>query len=310
VSIAVEGLGRSFEGRVAVEGLDFAVAPGEIFGLLGPNGAGKTTTVRMMAGLLKPTAGRAIVCGLDVADEAQASALRRHVGLLTETPGHYERLTARENLDYFVRLNELDARRAWSLARDYLDRFGLAGREDDAVGTFSKGMRQKLAIVRALLHEPEVLLLDEPTSGLDPQAARVVRDAIEALARGGRAVVLCSHNLAEVERLCARVAVVRTRQRAVASLNALVAQGHVVDVTLDGPAEPYARLAAGAVPGARADAAGATLRCALADAGDVPALVAELARAGARIAAVVPARRPLEEAYLELMRGDDAEAAP
>ena len=301
-TLAVEGLQRKFGNRMAVEGLTFEVRPGEVFGLLGPNGAGKTTTVRMLTGLLKPTGGRGQVCGIEIPLRDEGSALRRRVGLLTEQPGLYERLSARENLTFTMRLNEVNEKTAWVRANMYLQRFGLKGREDEPVGGFSKGMRQKLAIVRTLVHEPQVLFLDEPTSGLDPESARTVRDAVAELASEGRTLVLCSHNLAEVERLCTRVAVIKNRLRAVAAVRDLRRPGLQVEIHVDGDATPY-------VAGLRALPfhpevlhEGPILRVLLADDSHPPDVVAWLVTAGARIQQVTRAARPLEEAYLELVK--------
>jgi ABC-2 type transport system ATP-binding protein len=301
--IVVEGLEKRFGARTAVEGLSFEVKPGEVFGLLGPNGAGKTTTVRMLTGLLTPSSGRATVCGVDV---GAGVVLRKKVGLLTEQPGLYDRLTARENLQFFIRLHELDETSAWARAKGFLDRFGLGGREDEPVGGFSKGMRQKLAIVRTLLHEPEVIFFDEPTSGLDPQSARTVRDAVAELARDGRTLVLCSHNLAEVERLCTRVAVVKNRLRTVASLAELRREGLALEVLLEGEASRFVPLvkALPFSPGALDE--GSRLRVTLTDEVQAPDVVAALVGAGARIHSVLRAVRPLEEAYLDLVREEDA----
>ncbi len=303
--IRVEGLGKRFGDRVAVEGLTFEVQPGEVFGLLGPNGAGKTTTVRLLTGLLSPTEGRAEVCGIALPLADEGSALRARVGLLTEQPGLYDRLTAEENLRFFIRLFEVDEAAAWTRAQAYLERFGLTGRETEPVGAWSKGMRQKLAIVRTLLHEPEVVFLDEPTSGLDPQSARTVRDAVAELAQEGRTLVLCSHNLAEVERLCTRVAVIKTRLRTVSSLAALRKEGLSLDVQLEGDAARFlpAVQALGVV--AAASAEGARLKVSFAKESDAPDVVAALVQAGARVHAVVRGARPLEEAYLELVREED-----
>ena len=173
LAIDARDLSKRFGERPAVEGLVFQVQEGEVFGLLGPNGAGKTTTVRMLTGLLQPSTGEATVLGHDV--RTGAERLRREVGLLTEQPGLYDRLTGEENLRFFIKLNELDEEAAWARARRYLERFGLGGREREPAGSYSKGMRQKLAIVRAIVHEPKAIFLDEPTSGLDPEAARTVR---------------------------------------------------------------------------------------------------------------------------------------
>ena len=299
--LEVHGLGKRFGSRLAVEGLSFAVQPGEVFGLLGPNGAGKTTTVRMLTGLLRPSAGTARVGDHGLGDE---DALRRSVGLLTEHPGLYDRLSGRENLHFFIQLNELDEKKAWARAESYLHRFGLAGREDEPCGSYSKGMRQKLAIVRALVHDPEVLFLDEPTSGLDPEAARTVRDAVAELAAEGRTIVLCSHNLAEVERLCGRVAVVRTRLLAEGPISVLRRRGTVLEVQVEGEGE--AAGAALAPLGATWTAHGALLRVTLKDEQQGPDVVAALVQARLRVRSVTPSARSLEDFYLEVMRDADA----
>jgi ABC-2 type transport system ATP-binding protein len=304
--IVVEGLAKRFGERTAVAGLSFEVKPGEVFGLLGPNGAGKTTTVRMLTGLLRPSAGTANVCGIALPLTHDGTALRKRVGLLTEQPGLYDRLTAHENLSFFIRLHELDEARAWARAKRYLERFGLAGRDDEPVGGFSKGMRQKLAIVRTLVHEPDVIFLDEPTSGLDPQSARTVRDAVAELAAEGRTLVLCSHNLAEVERLCTRVAVIKNSLRAVASLTELRREGLALDVEVEGDAARFLPALAALPKPPKAQAEGGRLRVRLAEKAQAPDVVAALVAAGARIHGVTRAARPLEEAYLELVREEDA----
>jgi len=205
--IRTVGLGRRFGALWAIRDMDLEVLRGEVLGLLGPNGAGKTTTVRLLTALIGPTEGTAIVDGADVREHPDA--VRSRVGILTETPGLYEKLSATANLDFFGRLYGLDGTtRARGIER-YLRIFSLWDRRNDPAGTLSKGMKQKLAIARALLHEPAVVFLDEPTAALDPEAAYVVREAIEALRRSGRTIVLATHNLDEAERLCDRVAFVR-----------------------------------------------------------------------------------------------------
>ena len=307
--IHVEGLAKRFGARTAVEGLSFDVAPGEVFGLLGPNGAGKTTTVRMLTGLLRPSEGRAEVCGIALPLADDGSLLRKRVGLLTEQPGLYERLTARENLSFFMRLHELDEKQAFALANRYLERFGLQGREDEPVGGFSKGMRQKLAIVRALVHSPEVIFLDEPTSGLDPQSARVVRDAVAELAAEGRTLVLCSHNLAEVERLCTRVAVIKNRLRSVASLVDLRKAGSALEIRVDGDAAAWLPALAKLPFAPASQNEGSLIKVMLTVDSQAPDVVHALVGAGAKVHSVVRAARPLEEAYLELVREDEDEGA-
>lgn len=197
-------LSRSFGDILAVDRISVSINPGEVFGLLGPNGAGKTTIVRMLAALLEPTSGEAYVAGFQIGKEDQK--IRRQIGYLPEAPGLYDALTAEQNLAFFGAMYGVE-----EISRQikrYLEMLGLWNRRYEPVATFSKGMRQKLAIARALLHEPEVLFLDEPTSGLDPQAARLVREFIVELSGEGRTIILCTHNLDEADRLCDRVAVV------------------------------------------------------------------------------------------------------
>jgi ABC-2 type transport system ATP-binding protein len=211
--IRTEGLTRCFDSRPAVEKLDLDVRQGEVFGFLGPNGAGKTTTVRMLACLIAPTSGKAWVNGHQVGVESEA--VRGSIGILTESPGLYDRMSAERNLDIFARLYGMPLERREAQIKRYLELLELWDRRQDPVGSFSKGMRQKLALARALLHEPPVLFLDEPTSALDPEAAKMVRDFVADLKHQGRTIFLCTHNLDEAERLCDRIAVLRTRLIAV-----------------------------------------------------------------------------------------------
>jgi ABC-2 type transport system ATP-binding protein len=203
--IRTEGLTKRFNDNLAVDGLTLHVRRGEVFGFLGPNGAGKTTTVRLLTSLIAPTAGTAWVNGHQIGE--QDDAVRASAGILTETPGLYVRLNAEQNLRLFAKLYGVDD--ADGQVTKYLTMLGLWERRDEPVGGFSKGMRQKLAIARALLHEPPVLFLDEPTSALDPEAARVVRDFIEELSGQGRTIFICTHNLDEADRLCDRIGVIK-----------------------------------------------------------------------------------------------------
>ena len=208
--IKTQGLSKTFligkkhdTALKAVDELTLEVREGEVFGFLGPNGAGKTTTVRMLTSLIRPTSGSAIVAGYQVGKDD--IDIRRNVGLLTESPGMYERLSAEKNLRIFAELYDVpDVNKAVS---KYLSLFGLWERRADAVGSFSKGMRQKLAVARALVHEPKVLFFDEPTTGLDPEAARIVRDFILEFKQEGRTIFMTTHNLDEAEKLCDRVGI-------------------------------------------------------------------------------------------------------
>jgi len=202
LSIQASGLQKTFASTTAVDGLSFEVEEGEVFGLLGTNGAGKTTTIRILACLLSPTGGSARVCGFAVDEEP--AKVRERVGLLTENPCLYERLTAFENMAFFARAYGVSsqAERNYRI-NQVLDFFGLWDRRTDKVAYFSKGMKQKLAIARALVHNPPVLLLDEPTAGLDPKSAREVRDTIMRLSRNdGCAILLCTHRMEDAEKLC------------------------------------------------------------------------------------------------------------
>lgn len=190
----------------AVQDLTLSIPEGEVFGFLGPNGAGKTTTIRMLTSLIAPTSGTARINGYQVG--VDDTDIRRSIGILTESPGLYERLSAYRNLSIYANL--YDVADVDGQISKYLHMLGLWSRRDEPAGSFSKGMRQKLAIARALLHEPKVLFLDEPTSGLDPEAARLVRSFIEDLRGKGRTIFLCTHNLTEADRLCDRIGIFKS----------------------------------------------------------------------------------------------------
>jgi len=204
--IQTENLTKKFGDVTAVEGLNLDVKEGEVFGFLGPNGAGKTTTVRMLTSLIGPTAGKAVVNGFEAGK--QDFDIRRSVGVLTETPGMYDNLSAEYNLRLYAEL--YDVKDVAGQVEKYLRMLGLWDRRNDSAGTFSKGMKQKLAIARALLHEPPLLFLDEPTSGLDPEASKLVRDFIAELRKEGRTIFMCTHNLDEADRLCDRIGVFKS----------------------------------------------------------------------------------------------------
>ncbi len=205
--IELIGLTKRFDSFTAVDEATLSVAPGEILALLGPNGAGKTTTVRMLAAILRPTAGEARVAGYSVTE--QPREVRRRVGVLTEHPGLYLRMEGGEYLDFYGRLMGLHADERESRAQELLAHLGMAEALGQRMGTYSKGMRQKIALVRAMLHDPPVLLLDEPTSAMDPHSAKLVRDAVLSLCHHRRAIVICTHNLPEAEALADRIAIIR-----------------------------------------------------------------------------------------------------
>jgi ABC-2 type transport system ATP-binding protein len=205
--IETAGLTKQFGDFTAVDRVDLAVREGEVLALLGPNGAGKTTTVRMLASILKPTAGWARIAGYDTVQDAKM--VRHTIGLLTEFPGLYLRMKGRDYLDFFGRLQGLSSAQRVERTEQLLKRFELWEAVEKRTGEYSKGMRQKMALVRAMLHDPQVLFLDEPTSAMDPHSAKLVRDAILELRRDRRTIVLCTHNLNEAEMLADRIAIIR-----------------------------------------------------------------------------------------------------
>jgi len=205
--IHTENLTKQFKTTLAVDRLSLDIHEGEVFGFLGPNGAGKTTTVRMLTSLIGPTSGKAVVNGFQVG--TQDTDIRRTVGILTETPGMYDNLSAEFNLEIYANLYEVPNPKGQ--VEKYLRMLGLWDRRQDEAGTFSKGMKQKLAIARALLHEPRILFLDEPTAALDPEAAHLIREFIAELRKEGRTIFLCTHNLDEADRLCDRIGVFKSQ---------------------------------------------------------------------------------------------------
>jgi ABC-2 type transport system ATP-binding protein len=312
VMLHATGLGRRFGDLWAIRGMDLDVLRGEVLGLLGPNGAGKTTTVRVLTALIAPSEGRASVDGLDVVE--QSEAVRARVGILTETPGLYDKLSAAANLEFFGRLYGLDATMRAARIEHYLRLFSLWERRDDVAGTFSKGMKQKLAIARALLHEPAVVFLDEPTAALDPEAAWIVREAIETLSRSGRTIVLATHNLDEADRLCDRVAFVRgglLRIDSPAGLRGALG-GHGVEIGLVVRPGAHVVVAARGVAGVTGvEVADHRLVVSAAEPAAVtPAIVRALVAAGAEIVEVRERATTLEQVYFDVMgvRPDHGEA--
>lgn len=307
-AVVAEELTRNFGNLVAVDKLNLTVHEGEVFGLLGPNGAGKTTTVRMLCCLLKPTVGRAYVAGLQIGEDSLK--IRQIVGLLPESPGLYEELSAYRNLDFYARLYDVpDGRRKDNIER-FLKMLDLWDRRNDPVGSFSKGMKQKIAIARALVHDPQVIFLDEPTAGLAPESAIVVRDFILELKGQGRTIFLNTHNLDEAERLCDRIGILnhrlitegapkhlkertwgRTTVIQLASLESSIlkvvekvqgiksikVEGDKLFINLDDPDERN------------------------------PEIVETIVKAGGKIKYVSELKRGLEEVYMHLLRGEEGD---
>jgi ABC-2 type transport system ATP-binding protein len=308
--IEVTGLERKFGNLRAVAGMTFSVQAGEVFGLLGPNGAGKTTTVRLLNGILPPTAGQARVFGLDPA--VSGEAVRKQTGVLTEGPALYERLTARENLTFFGTLAEIPEETLQQRVDEQLSFFDLAGRANDRVEAFSKGMKQRLALARALIHQPPLLFLDEPTSGLDPEAAQHVMQLIEDLSRrNGQTVILCSHNLTEAQHLCDRVAILNKGQ--ILALGSLAELSRklwpVTWLDIEFQKTPETRVLKGleGLPGLlQMQASGTGLAVQVESEAAIPVIVRQLAEGGAAILRVNPRAYSLEDIYFTLQHKQQA----
>jgi ABC-2 type transport system ATP-binding protein len=315
LAIRAESLVRDFvDGQRRVRALDhlsLAVPMGSVFGFLGPNGAGKTTTIRTLLGLVEPTSGAAEVLGFDV--RTQAARVRERSGALLEHAGLYERLTALENLEFYGRVWRMAAAERLSRARELLDRFGLWERRDEPVGRWSRGMKQKLAVARAVLHRPPLVFLDEPTAGLDPVSAAALRDDLATLSRGeGGTIFLTTHNLAEAERLCDLVGVIRAGRVLAVGAPATLRSGDTprVEVVSRDPIDEHVLAFVRAMHGVRAVAAtprGAIIELAP-DASFAPVL-ALLVREGVAVEEARRERPTLEDTFLALVRGD-APAAP
>jgi ABC-2 type transport system ATP-binding protein len=304
VALTVRELSRDFPGVRAVDRLSFTAGRGEIIGLLGHNGAGKTTTIRMLNGLLQPSEGTASVLGLDPA--TQGPEVRARTGVLTETPSVDERLTARENLRFAARLAGVMRDEADGRVAELLERFRLSDRADDRVAGFSRGMKQRLALARALLHDPEVLFLDEPTAALDPVAARDVHDLVRRSAsEHARTVVVTTHNLVEAQRLCDTVIILR-RGREIASgtpasISARLAGAGDVEVEVGpGEANRAAELARAALPDTGAETDGRVMTLTGVGTERVPALTRALVEGGVSVYRVTPREASLEDAYFAL----------
>ncbi|MCP5099139.1 MAG: ABC transporter ATP-binding protein [Chloroflexi bacterium] len=218
--VEADNLGKSFDEFTAVTNLSLQVPAGQLLALLGPNGAGKTTTVRMLGSILKPSTGTARVNGFDVV--AEADMVRRSIGMLTEQPGLYLRMTGLEYLVFYGRLYGLSDADTTKRSISLFARFDMAGSESRRLGEYSKGMRQKVGLIRSMLHKPTVLLLDEPTSAMDPHSAKLVRDAILELRDDKRTIILCTHNLSEAELLADSIAIIKK--------GTIVAQGSTPDL--------------------------------------------------------------------------------
>ena len=310
-SIETEGLTKKFGSLTAVDRLSFKVKIGEIFGLLGPNGAGKTTTIRMLASLISPTEGYALINGHDVVKESLR--VREIVGILTENPSLYDRLTAHENMQFFAEAYGITDRvERDGRIRELLEFFDLWERRGDKAGTFSKGMKQKLAIARAIVHSPEILFLDEPTAGLDPSSSKDIRDLMEGLSRReNQTILLSTHRLEDADRLCSRVMIIKDGGSVIVSspeeLRRRMAGPPLLEVRLRKADERIVRSVESLeqVSAVSLDAEPGRMVISLSDVEEAtPLVVRSIVEAGGMVLSVNVVEPSLEEAYLELVGGE------
>jgi ABC-2 type transport system ATP-binding protein len=298
--LTASNLSRRFGDRLAIDDVSFTLEPGEIFALLGPNGAGKTTTLRILAGLIAPTTGSVEIDGQRMGPQS-APQLRSRIGFLTEAPGLWDRLTVRDNLLVYARMYGLPAPR--KVVDDALERFEIRDRGDDRAAQLSKGLKQRVALARSLLHDPRIAMLDEPTSGLDPGSAREVRDLVLGLRAQGRTILLCTHNLDEVERVADRVAVLSRRLIAMGTPASLRSKLFAprLRIRLSQAAERYAIVLRSAGL-SDVHVEGLVLLVGIANSAmTTPEVVRRLVEAGAGIETVMPEEPPLEDVYLKLL---------
>ncbi|HYA78437.1 MAG TPA: ABC transporter ATP-binding protein [Verrucomicrobiae bacterium] len=303
--IDTENLTKKFGNLTAVDDLTLHVNDGEVFGFLGPNGAGKTTTVRMLCCLISKTSGSAKIGNYEVGNRADQQKIRRMIGLLTENVGLYEELSAYDNLDFYGRYYKLDEQKRKEQIEYLLKILGLWEKRNLAAGTFSKGMKQKLAIARALIHDPQVLFLDEPTASLDPEAAKTVRDFILELKKQKRTIFLNTHLLDEAEKICDRVGILKTRLIAIGTPQELRRQlsGRKIKVQL----QHVDNLIVEAVTKIGFEVSEITDNKIVVNVSDPekenPAILKAIEDAGGHVQFVTEIGSTLEDVYLKLVRG-------
>jgi ABC-2 type transport system ATP-binding protein len=302
--IHAENLTKRFGTLTAVDQVSLDVEDGEVFGFLGPNGAGKTTMVRMLASLISKTSGSAEVAGCVIGNPADELKLRQRIGVLPENVGLYEGTSAYQNLEYFGRLYRMEPETLRKNIERLLRMMDLWEKKDLPVATFSKGMKQKVALARTLVHDPVLLFLDEPTANLDPEASKMVRDAILELKKENRTIFLNTHNLDEAQRICDRVGLLRTRLITTGSIDALRTgvSGKRTVVQLERVSEELADAVRARVPGHSVEISGDQLIVDVEDPDrENPEIVAALSAAGGRIRQISQLSASLEDVYLKLI---------
>ena len=304
VLIEAENLTRKFGNLTAVDGATFRVEEGEVFGFLGPNGAGKTTTVRMLCCLISKTSGEARIADYQVGNEDDSPKIRRIIGLVPDNVGLYEGMSAYENLDFYGKLYDRSESQRKESNEYFLKMLGLWEKRDAPAGTFSKGMKQKLAVARALIHDPQVLFLDEPTANLDPESAKTVRDFILELKKEKKTIFLNTHNLDEAQRICDRIAILNTKVIAIGTAEELerTVRGRQTVIQLartsDAIVKALERLS---LSNLSYDGTRATFDVADPEK-ENPPVVRTIVEAGGEIQTVTVQGSTLEEAYLKLVK--------
>jgi ABC-2 type transport system ATP-binding protein len=304
-------LTKKFGSTVAVDKLNFEVEEGEIFGVLGPNGAGKTTTIRLLTCLLAPSSGSATVGGFDIIKDS--IRVREIVGVQTENPSLYERLTAYENLDFFAEAYNVSGEQKKRRIRELLEFFGLWEFKDKKVGTFSRGMKQKLSIARSLVHDPNIIFLDEPTSGLDPESAREIKDLMKSLSKQGKTIVFSTHILGDAEKLCNRVMIINKGKKiALGALEELLSNTNkkILKIALRKLDQKIidAIKCFKQVKEISVDNSTSTVSVVLNDSEEVtPEIIKSVVLNGGLILSVNVANQSLEDVYLRIVRGNNVE---
>lgn len=302
--IEVANLTRKFGGFTAVDSLTFTLDRGEIFGLLGPNGAGKTTTVRMLCCLISKTSGSARIGDLDTSDSDDAMKIRKMIGLVPDNVGLYETLSAYANLEFYGRMYEFPEKQLKENIQKYLKMLDLWDKKDSPVGSFSKGMKQKVSLARALVHDPEVLFMDEPTANLDPEAAKTIRDVILDLRKENRTILLNTHNLDEAQRICNRIGVLKTRLIAVDTPENLakLVSGRKTVILLEEMNNKVLGVVRALNPRS-VETEGNKVIVGMADPDrETPAIITAIVSAGGKVRSVSETGASLEDIYLHLVR--------
>ena len=305
--IEAEALTRKFGDLVAVDQVTFSVKEGEIFGFLGPNGAGKTTTVRMLCCLISKTSGTARIADYEVGNRADSPRIRKMIGLVPDNVGLYEGMSAYDNLDFYGKLYDLTESQRRESNEYFLKMLGLWEKRGAPAGTFSKGMKQKLAVARALIHDPQVLFLDEPTANLDPESAKTVRDFVLELRKEKKTIFLNTHNLDEAQRICDRIAILNAKLVAIGTAEELerTVRGRRTEIQLTGVSDTVVKTLE-RLPLRNLNCVDGRVTFDVSDPErENPPVVRTIVEAGGEIQTVTVQGSTLEEAYLKLVRKQD-----